>query len=1275
MMCEVMPTINEDTPMSQRGSQSSGSDSDSHFEQLMVNMLDERDRLLDTLRETQESLSLAQQRLQDVIYDRDSLQRQLNSALPQDIESLTGGLTGSKGADPPEFAALTKELNACREQLLEKEEEISELKAERNNTRLLLEHLECLVSRHERSLRMTVVKRQAQSPSGVSSEVEVLKALKSLFEHHKALDEKVRERLRVSLERVSALEEELAAANQEIVALREQNVHIQRKMASSEGSTESEHLEGMEPGQKVHEKRLSNGSIDSTDETSQIVELQELLEKQNYEMAQMKERLAALSSRVGEVEQEAETARKDLIKTEEMNTKYQRDIREAMAQKEDMEERITTLEKRYLSAQRESTSIHDMNDKLENELANKEAILRQMEEKNRQLQERLELAEQKLQQTMRKAETLPEVEAELAQRIAALTKSDPTSSTSSDDYQYVMEAKLQEMISIRRKAEERHGNIEERMRHLEGQLEEKNQELQRARQREKMNEEHNKRLSDTVDRLLTESNERLQLHLKERMAALEEKNVLIQESETFRKNLEESLHDKERLAEEIEKLRSELDQLKMRTGSLIEPTISRTHLDTSAELRYSVGSLVDSQSDYRATKVIRRPRRGRMGVRRDEPKVKSLGDHEWNRTQQIGVLSSHPFESDTEMSDIDDDDRETIFSSMDLLSPSGHSDAQTLAMMLQEQLDAINKEIRLIQEEKESTELRAEEIENRVASVSLEGLNLARVHPGTSITASVTASSLASSSPPSGHSTPKLTPRSPAREMDRMGVMTLPSDLRKHRRKIAVVEEDGREDKATIKCETSPPPTPRAIRMTHTLPSSYHNEARSLSASLEPESLGLGSANSSQDSLHKAPKKKGIKSSIGRLFGKKEKARLGQLRGFMETEAAAQESLGLGKLGTQAEKDRRLKKKHELLEEARRKGLPFAQWDGPTVVAWLELWLGMPAWYVAACRANVKSGAIMSALSDTEIQREIGISNPLHRLKLRLAIQEMVSLTSPSAPPTSRTPSGNVWVTHEEMENLAAPAKTKESEEGSWAQCPVFLQTLAYGDMNHEWIGNEWLPSLGLPQYRSYFMECLVDARMLDHLTKKDLRVHLKMVDSFHRTSLQYGIMCLKRLNYDRKELERRREASQHEIKDVLVWSNDRVIRWIQAIGLREYANNILESGVHGSLIALDENFDYSSLALLLQIPTQNTQARQILEREYNNLLALGTERRLDESDDKNFRRGSTWRRQFPPREVHGISMMPGSSETLPAGFRLTTTSGQSRKMTTDDVVFSVYPT
>ena len=57
----------------------------------------------------------------------------------------------------------------------------------------------------------------------------------------------------------------------------------------------------------------------------------------------------------------------------------------------------------------------------------------------------------------------------------------------------------------------------------------------------------------------------------------------------------------------------------------------------------------------------------------------------------------------------------------------------------------------------------------------------------------------------------------------------------------------------------------------------------------------------------------------------------------------------------------------------------------------------------------------------------------------------------------------------------------------------------------------------------------------------------------------------------------------------MLVWTNDRIIKWVQGIGLREYANNLFESGVHGALIALDESFDHNSIALALQIPTPNT--------------------------------------------------------------------------------------
>lgn len=84
--------------------------------------------------------------------------------------------------------------------------------------------------------------------------------------------------------------------------------------------------------------------------------------------------------------------------------------------------------------------------------------------------------------------------------------------------------------------------------------------------------------------------------------------------------------------------------------------------------------------------------------------------------------------------------------------------------------------------------------------------------------------------------------------------------------------------------------------------------------------------------------------------------------------------------------------------------------------------------------------------------------------------------------------------------------------------------------------------------------------------------------------------MLLKRINYDKKELDRRREESLHENQDVLVWSNERLIQWLNNInGLKEYANNLIETGVHGGLIALDETFDHNALALALQIPNQQT--------------------------------------------------------------------------------------
>ena len=70
---------------------------------------------------------------------------------------------------------------------------------------------------------------------------------------------------------------------------------------------------------------------------------------------------------------------------------------------------------------------------------------------------------------------------------------------------------------------------------------------------------------------------------------------------------------------------------------------------------------------------------------------------ELGATQQAGVLAdvAQVFESDEGMSD-SEGDRVTLFSSATQLSPRGQANAKTLTVMLQEQLDAINEEIRWV---------------------------------------------------------------------------------------------------------------------------------------------------------------------------------------------------------------------------------------------------------------------------------------------------------------------------------------------------------------------------------------------------------------------------------------------------------------------------------------------------------------------------------------------------------------------------------------------------
>lgn len=92
------------------------------------------------------------------------------------------------------------------------------------------------------------------------------------------------------------------------------------------------------------------------------------------------------------------------------------------------------------------------------------------------------------------------------------------------------------------------------------------------------------------------------------------------------------------------------------------------------------------------------------------------------------------------------------------------------------------------------------------------------------------------------------------------------------------------------------------------------------------------------------------------------------------------------------------------------------------------------------------------------------------------------------------------------------------------------------------------------------------------------------------RRSFQYGVLVLKYLNYNKNELDRRREASFHDDHDVIIWTNERVIQWLLEIpGLEDYAYHLHGTGIHGGLIALDDTFDHNTLAIALQIPAQCT--------------------------------------------------------------------------------------
>ncbi|KAL0838804.1 hypothetical protein ABMA28_016843 [Loxostege sticticalis] len=245
--------------------------------------------------------------------------------------------------------------------------------------------------------------------------------------------------------------------------------------------------------------------------------------------------------------------------------------------------------------------------------------------------------------------------------------------------------------------------------------------------------------------------------------------------------------------------------------------------------------------------------------------------------------------------------------------------------------------------------------------------------------------------------------------------------------------------------------------------------------------------------------------------------------------------------------------------------LPLSRWRAPAIIAWLELALGMPQ-YAAAVADNVKSGKIRALngqvlleLTDADLEVGLGITQPMHRKKLRLAIEER--------------------------------------------RRPDLVRNPSIGQLTHAWVAAEWLPDLGLSQYAESFLASLVDARMLDTISKKELEKYLGVTRKFHQASIVHGIHLLRIMKYDRQALAVRRHQCENVDADPLVWTNQRFMRWAHNIDLGEFAENLKDSGVHGGLVVLEPSFTGETMATALGIPPSKSIIRRHLVAEFDALV------------------------------------------------------------------------
>ncbi|CAJ0948073.1 unnamed protein product, partial [Mesorhabditis belari] len=234
----------------------------------------------------------------------------------------------------------------------------------------------------------------------------------------------------------------------------------------------------------------------------------------------------------------------------------------------------------------------------------------------------------------------------------------------------------------------------------------------------------------------------------------------------------------------------------------------------------------------------------------------------------------------------------------------------------------------------------------------------------------------------------------------------------------------------------------------------------------------------------------------------------------------------------------------------------FVDWKSEQITEWIGE-IGYPQ-YQPEVSEVVRSGRHLLNMNADELERELGIKNPLHRKRILLILRRI-------------------------EEDVLEPVDKFDLH-----------QVL------------RWLEDVGLPQYKDTFAEYLIDGITLEHLTAADI-VEMRITNGSHYATLCRSIQFLKAVNFRPQALDKKFDpttVSRYPCPNSLVrWAHSTTCEWLRTIDLSEFTPNLLCAGVPGALLVYEPTFTAESLAEMLQIPPHKTLLRRHLTSHFNQLL------------------------------------------------------------------------